>query len=55
VVKEYLKLDESRRRNLHGDGNDAHLFQLVTNYRTLEFDKPLSTRIVCSARLCAFA
>ena len=29
-----------------GDGNDAHLFQPITNYRTLEFDKPLSTRMV---------
>jgi site-specific recombinase XerD len=46
AVKEYLKLDESRRRNLHSDGNDAHLFQPITNYRTLEFDKPLSTRMV---------
>ena len=46
AIKEYLKLDESRRRNLHSDGNDAHLFQPITNYRTLEFDKPLSTRMV---------
>jgi integrase len=46
AVKEYLKLDEPRRRNLHSDGNDAYLFQPITNYRTLEFDKPLSTRMV---------
>jgi FG-GAP repeat protein len=26
AVKEYLKLDESRRLNLHSDGNDAYLF-----------------------------
>jgi integrase len=31
---------------LHSDGNDAYLFQPLTNYRTLEFDKPLSTRMV---------
>ncbi len=46
AIREYLKLDESRRRNLHSDGNDAYIFQPITNYRTLEFDKPLSTRMV---------
>ena len=46
AIKEYLKLDESRRRNLHSDGNEAYLFQPITNYRTLEFDKPLSTRMI---------
>jgi site-specific recombinase XerD len=46
AIKEYLKLDESRRRNLHSDGGDAYLFQPLTNYRTLEFSKPLSTRMV---------
>jgi len=46
AIREYLKLDESRRRNLHSDGNDAHLFRPITNYRTLDFDKPLSTRMV---------
>lgn len=46
AIKEYLKLDESRRRNLHSNGSDAYLFQPITNFRTLEFDKPLSTRMV---------
>jgi integrase/recombinase XerD len=46
AIKEYLKLDESRRRNLHSDGSEAYLFQPITNYRTLEFSKPLSTRMV---------
>jgi integrase/recombinase XerD len=46
AIKEYLKLDEERRLNLHSSGADAHLFQPLVNYRTLEFDKPLSTRMV---------
>jgi integrase/recombinase XerD len=46
AIKEYLKLDEKRRRNLHSDGPDAFIFQPITNYRTLEFDKPLSTRMI---------
>lgn len=46
AIKDYLKLDESRRRNLHSNGSDAYLFQPITNYRTLEFDKPLSTRMI---------
>jgi integrase/recombinase XerD len=30
---------------LHSDGAEAYLFQPHLNYRTLEFDKPLSTRM----------
>lgn len=45
AVKEYLKLDEKRRRNLHSHGEGAYLFQPSVNYRTLEFDKPLSPRM----------
>jgi len=45
AIKEYLKLDEKRRRNLHSDGEEAYLFQPSVNYRTLEFSKPLSTRM----------
>ena len=45
AIKEYLKLDEARRRNLHSNGDEAYLFQPSVNYRTLEFDKPLSTRM----------
>ncbi|MEN3332514.1 MAG: hypothetical protein V7641_1879 [Blastocatellia bacterium] len=43
---EYLKLDAQRRATLLSDGEEAHLFQPVVNYRTLVFDKPLSTRMV---------
>ena len=46
AIKEYLKLDEKRRRHLHSDGADAFIFQPLVNYRTLEFNKPLSTRMV---------
>jgi integrase/recombinase XerD len=43
AIDAYLKLDRNRRRNLHSDGSQAYIFQPVVNYRTLEFDKPLST------------
>jgi len=36
AIKEYLKLDEKRRRNLHSGDEDAYLFQPLVNYRTLE-------------------
>ena len=42
----YLKLDRKRREIAHSGGEHAPLFQPQTNYRTLEFDKPLSTRMV---------
>ena len=46
AVDNYLRLDRARREVVHSGGDDAHLFQPVTNYRTLEFNKPLSTRMV---------
>ena len=46
AVDDYLKLDGPRRRTLHSDGEDAFIFQPSINYRTLEFDKPLSPRMV---------
>lgn len=46
AIDDYLKLDGPRRRTLHSDGDDAFLFQPLINYRTLEFDKPLSSRMV---------
>jgi integrase/recombinase XerD len=46
AIDEYLKLDKKRRSVLLSDGEDAFLFQPTTNYRTLVFDKPLSTRMV---------
>lgn len=46
AIKEYLKLDEKRRRNLKCGGENAFIFQPLVNWRTLEFDRPLSTRMV---------
>lgn len=45
AIDEYLKLDAQRRVTLHSD-TDAFLFQPHLNYRTLVFDKALSTRMV---------
>ena len=44
AIDEYLKLDDPRRELLQSDGKEAFLFQPHTNYRTLVFDKALSTR-----------
>lgn len=46
AIKEYLKLDEKRRLHLHSDSADSFIFQPLVNYRTLEFNKSLSTRMV---------
>jgi integrase/recombinase XerD len=49
AIDEYLKLDAARRSVLHSDGGgggDSYLFQPHLNYRTLVFDKALSTRMV---------
>lgn len=47
AIDEYLKLDRDRRKILKTDGgNESWLFQPVTNYRTLVFDKPLSSTMV---------
>lgn len=45
AIDDYLKLDAQRRATLHSD-TDAYLFQPHLNYRTLVFDKALSTRMV---------
>src|SRR5215211_6969490 len=45
AIDEYLKLDQKRRALLLSDGEESFLFQPHTNYRTLIFDKPLSTRM----------
>lgn len=46
-IDEYLGLDRARRKILKTDGgNESWIFQPVTNYRTLIFDKPLSTTMV---------
>jgi integrase len=44
AIDEYLKLDAGRRAILHCD-RDAFLFQPHLNYRTLVFNKALSTRM----------
>lgn len=46
AIDDYLKLDAPRRSLLHSDGDDAYLFQPIVNYRTLVFDKPLSSRMI---------
>jgi len=46
AIDHYLRLDRKRREIVHSDGSDAPLFQPHTNYRTLDFDKPLSTGMV---------
>ena len=46
AVDDYLRLDRKRREIAHSGGEDAHLFQPLVNYRTLEFDRALSIRMV---------
>jgi len=47
AIDEYLRLDRDRRKILKTDGgNESWIFQPGTNYRTLVFDKPLSTTMV---------
>jgi integrase/recombinase XerD len=46
AIDNYLRLDRKRREIAHSGGEHAYLFQPHTNYRTLDFDKPLSTRMV---------
>jgi integrase/recombinase XerD len=46
AIDNYLRLDMRRREVVHSGGDQAPLFQPHTNYRTLDFDKALSTRMV---------
>jgi integrase/recombinase XerD len=47
TIDEYLRLDRDRRTILKTDGgNESWIFQPITNYRTLVFDKPISTTMV---------
>lgn len=43
AIDVYLKLDRDRRRTLHSEGAQSYIFQPIVNYRTLEFNKALST------------
>jgi integrase/recombinase XerD len=45
AIDHYLRLDRKRREIAHSNGEHAYLFQPHTNYRTLDFDKALSTRM----------
>jgi integrase/recombinase XerD len=42
----HATLDEKRRRNLKCGGENSFIFQPLVNWRTLEFDRALSTRMV---------
>jgi site-specific recombinase XerD len=46
AIDEYLRLDRKRRDLQHSDGEEAYIFQPHTNYRTLEFAKPISATMV---------
>jgi integrase/recombinase XerD len=46
AIDNYLRLDRKRREIAHSDGEHAYLFQPHTNYRTLDFVKALSTRMM---------
>jgi integrase/recombinase XerD len=46
AIDDYLQLDRKRREISHSDEEDTFLFQPHVNYRTLEFKKGLSTRMV---------
>lgn len=43
AIDEYMRLDRTRRSLQHSDGAGQFIFQPHTNYRTLEFNKPLSS------------
>jgi integrase/recombinase XerD len=43
AIDEYLRLDRKRRELQHSGGEEQFIFQPHTNYRTLEFNKPLSS------------
>jgi hypothetical protein len=45
ATKEYLKLDE-KRRDLKCSGENALIFQPLINWRSVEFDRLLSSRMV---------
>lgn len=45
AIENYLLLDKDRRKILRSDGAEAFIFQPITNYRTLTFNKPLSKQM----------
>jgi len=46
AIENYLRLDVLRRRRMRSDGPEAFLFQPHSNYRTLEFNRALTSRWV---------
>lgn len=46
AIDEYLRLDKDRRQTLKCNHQESSIFQPITNYRTLVFDKPLSQMMV---------
>lgn len=46
AIDNYLRLDRKRRRALGSEGETHFVFQPHTNWRTLEYDKALSTTMV---------
>ena len=46
AIENYLRLDAERRRRMRSSGPEAFLFQPHSNYRTLEFNRPLTDRWV---------
>lgn len=45
AIDHYLKLDKDRRLILKSNHSESYIFQPITNYRTLIFDKPLSKQM----------
>ena len=45
TIDNYLRLDRDRRNIQNCDSNESFIFQPLTNYRTLIFDKPLSKQM----------
>lgn len=43
AIDEYMRKDRRRREVQHSDGAEQYVFQPHTNYRTLEFNKPISS------------
>jgi site-specific recombinase XerD len=46
AIAHYLRLDAKRRQRARSGGADAFVFQPLVNYRTLQFDRPLTRRHV---------
>ena len=42
AIDDYIRIDRQRRETLKTNGENYYVFQPHTNYRTLEFNKPLS-------------